>query len=223
MVTLTRPPATTVADAELPRSLAAEHLMSMPALRRHVWTLDEVDRLADERAELSPRYELLDGELLVTPSPSDRHQRIVAELFVLIHAYVHRSGIGEVRLGPARARVSPDSRFEPDIFVVAGVDGHRPRANDAPAEALLVVEVLSSGSARHDRVTKRRFFQRQRVLDYWVVDGDARVFEIWHPDDERAALIDERVVWRPRGSSAPFELHVADFFAGVADSDDSDR
>jgi Uma2 family endonuclease len=53
--------------------------MSMPAqpLRPHRWTIDEVDRLAEERPESSPRYELVDGELLVTPAPGGRHQRII--------------------------------------------------------------------------------------------------------------------------------------------------
>jgi Uma2 family endonuclease len=191
--------------------------MSMPALRRHVWSLEEVERLIDERSGLTPRYELVDGELLVTPAPSDRHQRIVAELFVLIRDYVNRQGIGEARLGPARARVTADSRFEPDLFVVGGSGGRRPRADDSPAPVLLVVEVLSAGSGRHDRITKRRFFQRHGVPEYWVVDADAQAFEIWHPDDDRAALVDDRAVWLPAGASAPFQLDVVAFFESVSD------
>ena len=192
--------------------------MSMPALRRHRWSIDEVERLVDARHDLTPRYELVDGELLMTPAPSDRHQRIVAaELVVLVRDYVTRRRIGEARLGPALARLTPDSRFEPDLFVVPNLDGRRPRADDSLTRVILVAEVLSAGSARHDRITKRRFFQRHGVPDYWVIDGDAEAFEIWHPSDERPALVDDRIVWLPEGAGVPFELDVPAFFAAVAD------
>jgi Uma2 family endonuclease len=55
------------------------------------------------------------------------------------------------------------------------------------------------------------------VPEYWIVDGDAAALEIWHPDDERPALVDDRVVWRPDGASQPFELDVRSLFESVAD------
>ena len=210
-------PTTMLEDAELQDVLAAEHLMSMPALRRRVWSIEEVEQLVDERPGLTPRYELVDGELLLTPAPTDRHQRIVAELFVLIRDYVNRLGLGEARLGPGLARITADARFEPDLFVVASVDGHRPPADGSITPLLLVAEVLSPGSGRHDRITKRRFFQRNGVPTYWVVDGDAEAFEIWRPGDERAALVDDRVTWLPDGAAVAFELDAPAFFASVAD------
>jgi Uma2 family endonuclease len=217
MMTLVRASVAKLCNAELQPFLAEEHVMSMPALRHRVWSVEEVERLADERPGLTPRYELVDGELLVTPAPSDRHQRIVAELFVLVREYANRNAIGEARLGPGLARLTPDSRFEPDLFVVSNVDGRRPRADDSLTRLLVVAEVLSPGSGRHDRITKRRFFQRHGVPDYWVIDGDAGTFEIWRPDDERAALVDDRLVWLPEGARVPFELDVSAFFASVSD------
>ena len=50
------------------------------------------------------------------------------------------------------------------------------------------------------------------------MDDDARAFEVWHPDNERAALIDERLVWRPEGASTPFELDVKKFFTAAEDN-----
>ena len=189
----------------------------MPALRRSHWTVDEVDRLAEEQREPVPRLELVDGELLVTPAPTDRHQRIVGELFVLVREYVRQHRLGEARLGPGRARLTADSRFQPDIFVVPAADGRLPAADDSITSLHLVIEVLSPGSARHDRIIKRRFFQSHGVPAYWVVDGEAEVFEIWKPDDERAMLAAERLVWEPAGAPAPFVLDVERFFADLAD------
>jgi Uma2 family endonuclease len=85
---------------------------------------------------------------------------------------------------------------------------------------LLAVEVLSPSSSRHDRITKRRFFQRHGVPEYWVVDGEAEAFEIWHPDDERAALVDDRFSWLPEGLVEPFIVDVIQFFDDVRDVDD---
>ena len=194
--------------------------MSMSAVRQRRWAIEEVERLIDERKGLTPRYELVDGELLVTPAPSGRHQRIVGELFVLVHEYVKRHRLGEVRLGPGEARLTPTVRFEPDLFVIPALDGRMPRANEPVTRMLLVVEVLSPGSARHDRITKRRFFQSNGVPEYWVVDGEAEAFEIWRPGDERASLIDDRLVWQPVGIEPAFELDVKRFFADVADGEE---
>ena len=90
-------------------------------------------------------------------------------------------------------------------------------------ERLVAAEVLSPSSARHDHFTKRRFFQKHRVPEYWVVDGEAEAFEVWQPGDDRPALIDDRLVWQPEGAPEPFELDVRAFFASVADEDSEDQ
>ncbi|HEY4216688.1 MAG TPA: Uma2 family endonuclease [Gemmatimonadaceae bacterium] len=191
--------------------------MSMPASPRRVWNLDAIEELIDKRDGLAPRLELVNGNLLVTPAPTGRHQRIVFRLSVLLDAYVRRHRLGEVRLGPAEVRLSPDTRCEPDLFVVPAVSGKLPRANDPVTRLLLAVEVVSAGSARHDRITKRRFFQTHGVPEYWVVDGESETFEIWRPEDERPALIDDRIVWHPEAATVPLELDLRSFFADIAD------
>jgi Uma2 family endonuclease len=191
--------------------------MSMPAMPRHDWTIDAVEELIDQRDGLAPRFELVDDALLVTPAPTGRHQRIIFRLSVLLDEYVRLHRLGEVRLGPAEVRLTPDTRFEPDLFVVPTVAGRLPRADTPVTRLLLAAEAVSPDSARHDRITKRRFFQAQHVPEYWVIDGEAQTFEIWRPGDERAALIDEHLVWQPEAVAEPFELDVRRFFAEIAD------
>ena len=207
----------TLRHVPLPNLRRATHYMSMPVAERHHWTIDEVERLIEEREGYTPRYELVDGELLVTPSPNGRHQRIVAELFLKVNPYVRQHRLGEARLGPGAVRLTPDGYFEPDLYVVPSVDGKRPRALDTVTRLLLAAEVLSPGSVRHDRITKRRFFLRRGVPEYWVVDGDAEAFEVWHPGERRGELLDEQLVWHPNGVADAFVLDVRDFFASVAD------
>ena len=206
-----------VHGAELRLDSRAEQIMSMPVLRPRRWTRAEVDRLVDARAGLTPRYELVEGELLVTPAPSGRHQRIVLRLALLLTPYVVEHRLGEIRLGPGALELDPDERYEPDLFVIPAVGGALPPSDIAPEHAMLVCEVLSPGSLRHDRVTKRKAFQRHDVPDYWIVDPDAEVVEVWRRHDERPAVVDDRLTWHPESADSAFGLDVRGFFRSVAD------
>jgi Uma2 family endonuclease len=203
--------------AELLLESAAEQIMSMPVVRPRRWTTEEVRLLIDERDGLSPRYELVDGELLVTPAPTHRHQRLILRLALRLQPYLTRHAIGEVFLGPAELRLSSREIYEPDLFVVPSLGGRNPVMGDSLIRPLLVCESLSPGSSRHDRITKRRSFQRNSVPEYWIIDGDAQAFEIWHPADERPALLDEHLAWTPMNGIEAFELDLRDFFASVED------
>lgn len=206
-----------VMRAELRVDSSAQHIMAMPVVRPHRWTRAEVDRLVDGRSGLTPRYELVDGELLVTPAPSRRHQRIILRLAFLLQPYLVQQRVGEIVLGPGELRLDAEERYEPDLIVVPAVDGKLPPTDVAPAHAVLVTEVLSPGSLRHDRVTKRKAFGRHAVAEYWIVDPDAEVFEVWRKRDERPAVIDDRLTWQPNGAREVFDLDVRAFFASVAD------
>lgn len=206
-----------LAHAELRHSPFAEQIMVMPAVRRNRWTREEVALLVGQREGYSPRYELVDGELLVTPAPGGRHQRIAFELAVLLRDYVRRQQLGEVRLGPGEIALENENRFEPDIFVAPTLDGRRAPANHPVSRPLLICEVLSPASVRHDRITKRRAFQRRGVPEYWVVDGSAEAIEVWRPGDERSTLVDDVLTWNPIGCTESFTLDVKAFFADQAD------
>ena len=206
-----------VPRAELPLETPAEQIMSMPVVRPHRWTLEEVEQLIDEREGLTPRYELVDGELLVTPAPSFRHQRLILELTLHLQRYLTKHGIGEVFLGPSELHLATGERYEPDLFVLGAIDGRRPVVTTSVVRPLLVCESLSPSSSRHDRITKRRAFQRNGVPEYWILDGDAEAIEVWRPDDERPALIDDTLVWAPAGAPEPFELNVRELFASARD------
>lgn len=66
----------TMAHAELRDNVSAGQIVGMPAAYGHRWTREDVARLVEQRDGYSPRYELVDGELLVTPGPGGPHQRI---------------------------------------------------------------------------------------------------------------------------------------------------
>ncbi len=162
-----------------------------------------------------PRYELVDGELLVTPSPTWDHQEAVMQLLLRLAGYLEQEPVGRVVLSPADIELEPETVLQPDVFVVPSQDV-RPRGGWRDIRGLLLaVEILSPSSARHDRVVKRRFFQRMGVPEYWIVDPYAHVVERWRPDDERAELLERRIEWHPVGAAEPLMIDLDTFFMQV--------
>jgi Uma2 family endonuclease len=80
---------------------------------------------------------------------------------------------------------------------------------------ILVVEILSPCTASFDRFVKRRRFQKTGIPEYWIVDLDARAVERWRPGDERAELLNERLIWKPAGAADALELDLPAFFREV--------
>ena len=188
--------------------------MGMPAREKH-WTAREVRALIEESPLATPRYELVDGELLVTPSPGFGHQRAVTALLVALHEYARRERVGDALTSPFDVELERETITQPDIFVVSVDEGRRLQRDGLPARSLLLtVEVLSPSSSRHDRVRKRPLYQRN-VPEYWIVDLDARLIERWRTGDTRPEIVETSLAWEPEGASAPFVLDVARFFGEV--------
>lgn len=182
-----------------------EHRMVMPVTRH--WTAADVRELIQENRPW-PRYELLDGELLVTPAPRAPHQTAVAELWQLLDAYAFDGGIGLATISPADLTLRPGTIVQPDVFVIpkgsARVVGRQPEWSDITS-LLLAVEILSPSSARTDRAVKRDFYLANHVDEYWIVDLDARLVERWRPTQETPELVRGTLVWSPRAAEP---LHI---------------
>ncbi|HYC50522.1 MAG TPA: Uma2 family endonuclease [Gemmatimonadaceae bacterium] len=185
----------------------------MPSLHLpRPWTEQEFYSARDA-APYGERWELVDGEVLVTPSPHWVHQDIVGRLHLLMAPYLQAHPVGRVFLSPLDVRLEPGLVLQPDLLVVP-LDELKRRA-DVVRRLLLAIEVVSPGSARHDRVTKRPRYQRHHVPEYWVIDDSSQTVERWTPDDARPELIADRLVWHPAGADAPLVIDLPAFFAAV--------
>ena len=175
------------------------------------WTADDLLSLPDDGS----RYEIIDGELFMTPAPAWRHQDAVGELFALLRDYVRREGVGHAIAAPADVMFSTRSTVQPDVFVVPLVGGRRPEKFDDAGRLILAAEVLSPGTARADRVKKRTLYREQNVPQYWIVDLDARTFERSTPEDARLEILADEITWHPEGATAPLVIDLASYFAAV--------
>jgi Uma2 family endonuclease len=182
------------------------------AVRR--FTYADLADLPTERE--GDRHELFEGELVVTPAPMPRHQKIVGNLYAAMRAANQAASAGDVFLGPIDVRLTPDIVLEPDLCFVAAERLHivGPKTIDAAPD--LVVEVLSPGTRERDLGAKRALYARFGVQEYWIVDPDARTVSVF-------ALRGDRFAPRPLGEEGQArsgvlpDLVVApvDVFAGV--------
>jgi Uma2 family endonuclease len=186
--------------------------MAMP-VQQGEWTAELARALPDD----GNRYEVLDGELFVTPAPVRAHQRALAELYDRLKPYVASHTLGELLWSPADIEFSPSRLVQPDLFIISEEPGSRGKSWRDAKSLLLAVEALSPTTARADRIKKRRIYQDEGVPEYWIVDLDARVIERWRPNDERPEILADVLAWRPRVDIEPLTIDLEQYFAAVLD------
>ena len=185
--------------------------MGMP-LTTTGWTVEMVQALPDD----GNRYEVIDGELFVTPAPAWPHQTAVVELCLQLGSYLREHRVAGLLVAPADVKYGPRELVQPDLFVVPLVGGRKPADFAEAGRLLLAVEVVSPSTARADRLVKRRLYGRHGVPEYWVVDLDARIVERSRPGDERVELVADTLEWRPEPGLPPLVIDLAEYFAHVS-------
>lgn len=160
------------------------------------------------------RYEVVHGELLVTPAPRMWHQVVATRLEFALRQYLDRQPFGLMMHAPADISWSSDTLVQPDIFVVPLEDA-RTLDWTRLRRLLLVIEILSPSTARADRFAKRRLYQEVGVPVYWIVDADARTVEVWTPE-RRFPLVERvRVMWQPADAPEPFGVELQELFRPI--------
>jgi Uma2 family endonuclease len=177
---------------------------------RPYFTADMVRSMPDD----GTRYEVVYGELLVTPAPRLWHQVLVNRLSFSLTEYLRMDAGAMVLTSPADISWDRDVLVQPDVFVVP-LEQARAMKWTAIRELLLVAEVLSPSNAEQDRFLKRRRYQEAGVPLYWIVDGEARQVEVWTPTDLFPRIERQELVWQPSGPAEPFRLDLSELFRAV--------
>lgn len=134
------------------------------------------------------QYELFDGELVMTPSPNTRHQRIVGRLHVELLAFVSKHSLGELYLAPLDTIMDEFTVVQPDILFVSQervAEVVKERIEGAPD---LVVEILSPSTFHKDLRRKMRVYSQFGVREYWIVDPEEETIELHQRVGEKLQL-----------------------------------
>lgn len=161
-----------------------------------------------------PRYQLVDGELLrMTPAPSYRHQALVWELGTRLRSHVRALALGDVVGAPIDVYLSDVDVLQPDLLFLARDHLDRIADDGVHGPPDLVVEVLSPSTRNLDLGAKRKTYARHGVVEYWVLDPDARsvtVYDLTAPPTHRV-LDTDALLTSPLLPG--LELHLSSLFA----------
>lgn len=140
------------------------------------WTYD--DLVALDTTDDGRKYELFDGELVVSPGPSFDHQEIAKRLFRALLSQVEDRGLGTVHFAPLDVILSKKRVLQPDLLVIGPNQREIIAKHGLVGAPQLVIEIVSANNAAHDRVRKRRFYARAGMIEYWIVDPTAQEVQV---------------------------------------------
>jgi Uma2 family endonuclease len=198
----------TIGDAELLVLRQDPQIMVM-AVTIPRYTVADLERFPDD----GQRYELLDGLLLVTPSPGLDHQLVATRLAAALTRALEPAGIRVV--GPGVVVREPGTQLQPDVMVFRSPSPAGASWKEVE-EVWLAVEVLSPGSRIYDREFKRDAYLALGVDEVWLVDLKERTVLVSRSGDARDIRVTGVLRWQPRQIDVPIELDLDRIFAELA-------
>ncbi len=150
------------------------------------WTYEDYCRLPED----GKIYEIIEGELFMSPAPQTRHQICKGNLFAALWIHNKRYHLGMVLDAPSDIILGElASPVQPDIIFI--LKDHldivkKERVEGAPD---LAVEVLSPWNWKIDRGKKSKIYAKAGVREYWIVDPDKRTIELYHLQKKTYKLI----------------------------------
>ena len=159
------------------------------------WTVEDLWNLPDD----GQIYEVIDGELYMTPPPVPAHQMVSTNFFFTLGQHIRRRRLGKLIAAPCAVILAKGRRgVQPDLFFIRrenlGIIGEK-AVEGVPD---LIIEISSPGTAKYDRTTKMKVYAEQRVREYWIVNipkrtvhqftqprgGEYRQSKIYHETDK---------------------------------------
>lgn len=144
-------------------------------------TYEDLRRMPDD----GKRYELIDGEVYMTPSPNTKHQMIVGNLYAALRRFAAEQGLGKVFLSPFDVVFGERTAVQPDLLFIRKERLSILTDLNVQGAPDLVIEVLSPSTAAFDRETKLQVYARAGVPELWYVDPREEIVEVLNLSADR--------------------------------------
>jgi Uma2 family endonuclease len=116
------------------------------------------------------RVQLIQNQLVMSPAPSDTHQKVLGKLFKRLDDFVEENDLGEVRVAAYDVYLDEENAFQPDIVFVAKENIHKIQENGLHGAPDLVIEVLSPSNSSYDKKGKKEIYEKAGVKEYFIIE-----------------------------------------------------
>lgn len=140
-----------------------------------LWDYDDYRSIPED----GQRYEIIEGELFVSPSPSLTHQTLSKRLQIWLIEQIEKRGLGTVFNAPADVIFSKLSVVQPDLIVIGTEQSNRIATRGIEGAPDLLIEIASPSTKSLDRHHKFKLYAQQRVREYWIVDAATETVEVF--------------------------------------------
>ncbi len=177
------------------------------------WTYEDYAALPDD----GQRYEIVDGVLFMTPSPSEWHQTAVGRFFRYLATHIEDTGYGRVYMAPFDVELAHDVVVQPDVLVILNDSRNKITPSRIIGAPDLVVEVASPGTAGYDRRKKQDAYARAGVPEYWIAEPLTGTVEVLvlETGEYRSLGVFEGKATLPSRVIPELPVQVEQFFATV--------
>jgi len=164
-----------------------EDLMVPPLLeKKKAWTYKDYLTLPED----NNLYEIIDGELYMTPAPTPLHQKVSHNLQRLLGNFVKQHDRGDIYPAPVDVVFDSSNIVQPDIIFISRENRSIVKEKNIQGAPDLVIEIVSPGTFQKDRVFKMKIYARYGVKNLWLIDPHNRTLEAFELDKETYRLVD---------------------------------
>lgn len=184
----------------------------VPGPRQGNWAYDDYAALPDD----GRRYEIMDGVLIMAPSPTPEHQEVNIMLGHYLILAIKNRGLGKVFVAPIDVELTPKKIVQPDVLVILNANLASIQKKKIVGAPDLVVEIASPGTALYDRLDKYKAYQKAGVSEYWLADPDAQTVEVFVLEQgmyQPLGLFQGQDTIPSRVAPAMVDIRVEQFFA----------
>lgn len=150
----------------------------MPAVKEKTYTIEDYKKLPE-----GAPYQLIKGELIMTPAPKPIHQIILSNIFERLRAWTKAKDLGLVLPAPVDVFADKENAYQPDIIFISKKQMNLLKDDGFYGVPDLVVEILSPSSGYYDLREKFYVYEEKGVKEYWIVDYNLREIEIYENKD----------------------------------------